>query len=277
MQQRLYPAEAIVLRRIPVGETDRILTLFTREKGKLSAIAKGSRRPLSRLAGGTEPFVHTRVLLAVGQNLDVLTQCQVESAYPALRKDLTRIAYATYFTELVDAGIAERQPQPEVWDLLVASLAALETTPVPDALARAVEMKLLDLLGYAPELEACVLDRAPLGREIGFHPLRGGVVCGRCARRTPGSVALSPPGRAALRALRVVPLQEAGRAIPTLELRRELARCLIPFVRQRLEAALRSLAFLEAVSSPEINADDGHSPPATATAPYTAQEPRSES
>src|SRR5205823_396648 len=88
---RVYQTEALVLRRIPVGETDRVLVLFTRDRGKLSAIAKGARRPLSRLGGGCEPFIQSTVQLAVGQNLDVLTQCRVERSFPGLRRDLEKV------------------------------------------------------------------------------------------------------------------------------------------------------------------------------------------
>src|SRR5437588_6301396 len=100
MNQRVYQAEVVVLRRTSFGETDRILVLFSREKGKLSAIAKGARRSLSRLGGGTEPFTQSSVQLAVGQNLDVLTQCRVERSFPALRRDLEKMGYASYLIEM---------------------------------------------------------------------------------------------------------------------------------------------------------------------------------
>jgi DNA repair protein RecO (recombination protein O) len=82
MNSRVYKAQAIVLKRINFSETDRILTLFTREYGKLSSIAKGARRSTSRLGAVTEPFAFSRLLLAVGQNLDVLTQGEVRAAFP---------------------------------------------------------------------------------------------------------------------------------------------------------------------------------------------------
>src|SRR5260370_15324919 len=135
-QPRVYKARAIVLKRISVGETDRILTLFTREHGKLSAIAKGARRELSRLAAATEPFTYSRVLLAVGQNLDVLTQGEVQEAFHVVRNDLTKISYASYFAELVNATIEERQPNPELFDLLLWCLTLLEQAALPDLVAR---------------------------------------------------------------------------------------------------------------------------------------------
>src|SRR4051812_7357149 len=94
---RVYRAEAVVLKRLSIGETDRVVTLFTRDRGKLNAVAKGARGPRSKLAGVTEPFTYFKGLLALGQNLDVLTQAEVQGSYPELRKDLTKIGYASYF------------------------------------------------------------------------------------------------------------------------------------------------------------------------------------
>src|SRR3712207_7151712 len=134
--QRVYRAEAVVLRRLSFGETDRIATLFTRNRGKLSVIVKGARSPRSRLSGATEPFAYFHALLAQGQNLDVLTQAEVQNSFSGIRKDLVRIGFASYFLEVVDVGTEERQPLPELWDLLVGALGTLEAAATPDVLAR---------------------------------------------------------------------------------------------------------------------------------------------
>src|SRR5713226_6558304 len=191
-QPRVYKADALVLKRISVGETDRILTLFTREHGKLSAIAKGARRELSRLGAITEQFTYSRVLLAVGQNLDVLTQGEIREAFPTIRRDLTRISYASYFTELVDATIEERQPHSELFDLLLSAFYLLQRADMPDLAARMFELQALRLLGYEPELRRCVRDQAPLqGAGLGFNASRGGALCPRCADETPGTLPMS--------------------------------------------------------------------------------------
>src|SRR5262249_12541613 len=154
---------------------------FTREYGKLSAIAKGSRRELSRIGAATEPFTYSRLLLAVGQNLDVLTQGEVCEAFHASRSDLTRIAYASYFAELVNASLEERQPNPVLFDLLLSCLYILEQSTQPDLVARLFELQSLRLLSYEPQLRHCVRDSAPLqGPGLAFSPSRGGALCARC-------------------------------------------------------------------------------------------------
>jgi len=247
---RVYRAEAVVLKRLSFGETDRLVTLLTRDRGKLGAVAKGARGPRSRLAGVTEPFTYFHGLLAVGQNLDVLTQAEVQDSFVGLRKDLVKVGYASYFVELVDAATEERQPVPELWELLVASLSTLESSTTPDVLARAFEMHAMAVVGYEPRLTQCVLDQTPIGGPgTAFHPLRGGMVCPRCARKAPGAVPLSPETLAAFESLVQAPFIEAARAPLSQAVRRELARCMIPYVRHHLETPLRSLQFLDDVAS----------------------------
>lgn len=245
---RVYRAEAVVLRRLSLGETDRIVTLFTRYRGKLSAVAKGARGPKSRLSGVTEPFTYFNGLLSQGQNLDVLTQAEVQNAFVGIRKDLTRVGYASYFVELVDAGLEERQPSPELWDVLVAALSTLETAATPDVLARAFELHAMRILGFEPQLDHCVVDSAPLDRPgAGFHPLRGGMLCPRCARGAAGLIAIQPETLEALRELTHLPLVSAANSALSKTVRAEIDRCLVPYVRHHLEAPMRSLQFLDDV------------------------------
>lgn len=253
MNSRVYTEEAVVLRRMSFGETDRILVLFTRCRGKLSAIAKGARRPLSKLGGGSEPFSQATVQLAVGQNLDVLTQCRVEKSFAGIRRDLAKVAYATYMLELADSGLTERQPQPELWDLLVASLTLLEEATTPDMLVRAFELNAMRILGYEPQLWHCVRDERPVDMPgAAFHPLRGGMLCPRCASYGSGTVSLSPEGLGVMRAMLERPLREFHCSPLPQEVRWELQRCLVPHVRHRLDAPLRSLQFIEDVAAEPV-------------------------
>jgi DNA repair protein RecO (recombination protein O) len=248
---RVYRVEAVVLRRINVGETDRIITLFTRERGKLSSIAKGARGPRSRLAGATELFTVFDGLLAQGQTLDVLSQAEVREGFAGIRKDLVRIGYASHFLEIVDAGIEERQVAPQVWDLLVAGLTILEVAESADVLCRAFELHAMALFGYEPELRSCVLDGAALDpTHPFFHPLRGGTLCPRCAYRTAGSIAIQPATLRVLQELGVRPFIQAAHLELPERLRGELARCLVPYIRHHLEAPLRSLQYLDDVTIP---------------------------
>ncbi|MEK7861493.1 MAG: DNA repair protein RecO, partial [Chloroflexota bacterium] len=117
MGSRTYRAEAIVLKTLDLGEADRVLTLLTRHFGKIRVIAKGIRRPTSRLAGHAETLAHAIFQLARGRELDVLTGAETRATYRSVREDLGRIAAAWYVVELADRFTADRAPAAPVFDL----------------------------------------------------------------------------------------------------------------------------------------------------------------
>ena len=244
----VYKTNALVLRRIPLGETDKILTLFSREYGKLSAVAKGARKTTSRLAGAAEPLMLLRALLAEGMNLDVLTQCEVRESFPILRGDFGLILRATYACELLDKLTVERDPAPQSFDLLLSTLYVLQRAVDPDAALHAFELQLLAQVGYEPRLDACTrcgrdLDDANLA----YSPSLGGLLCGACADATDDTLPLAPQSAQMMGRLLG---EEDARALAQVELspveREEIARILRAHLRYRLERAVKSTEFLDA-------------------------------
>src|SRR5438309_11364034 len=124
-RQRLYRTPAVILKRSDLGEADRILTLFTRDHGKVRAVAKGIRRTTSRSAGHLEPFTLSDVLFAVGRDLDVVSQADTLDAHRAVREDLERTTHAYYLAELVDLLTEEHMENRGVFDALVLGLGEL--------------------------------------------------------------------------------------------------------------------------------------------------------
>jgi N-dimethylarginine dimethylaminohydrolase len=120
--QRLYRARGFVLKRMDLGEADRILTLYTREHGKLRAVAKGVRKTTSRSAGHLEPFILTDLSLAVGKELDVIAQAETKHAFREVREDLVLTTHAYYLAELTDLLTEDRMDNRAVFDALVQAL-----------------------------------------------------------------------------------------------------------------------------------------------------------
>ncbi|MGD0765616.1 MAG: DNA repair protein RecO [Dehalococcoidia bacterium] len=181
---RIYKTTGIVLRQRRLGEADKILTLYTPNLGKLEAVAKGTRRPRSKLAGHVEPLTYTTFMLAKGRELDIVTQAQMLDASLPLREDLERTGRALYVAELVDRFTPERQENYPVFRLLQETLRrlAIEQGDL-DIILRFFEMRLLDHLGYRPQLEACVSCGASLEPVTnGWSIEAGGVLCPACAR-----------------------------------------------------------------------------------------------
>ncbi|MFN0072730.1 MAG: DNA repair protein RecO [Chloroflexota bacterium] len=184
---RLQRVDGVVLRRFNFSEADRILVLFTRERGKIRVIAKGVRKPTSRLAGHLELFSRGEVLLAQGRELDIVSQVQILDPHAGLRTDLDRTAQAFVIAELIDAGTPDAQTQPDLYVTLLDSLGAIEKHARPDLAALHAQIHLLSRFGFKPELQRCVHCRTELQPvENVMHPERGGAMCPTCAATEPG-------------------------------------------------------------------------------------------
>jgi len=197
---RVYRTEAVVLRRMDLGEADRLLTLFTPTEGKVRAIAKGVRRPGSRKSGHLEPFTRTRLMLARGRELDIITQAEAIDWYPRLRADLERLGTASYVVELFDRFTVQEGPAESFYELLVAALSQLDAGVDLASLSRYYELRLLDLVGYRPELVHCVGCRRQIEPEAQYFSFAdGGVLCPRCGRHAQGAEHISLPALKVLR------------------------------------------------------------------------------
>src|SRR4030043_1786659 len=153
---RVYKTEAIVLRQRKLGEADKIVTLFTPNYGKLEAVAKGVRRPKSRLAGHLEVLTYTSAMLAQGRNLDVVTQAQAIESFAPLREDLDRLSRALYAAELVDRFSPEGAESFHIFQLLLTTLRRLAGDAGGDIALRHFEMELLHLAGFPPQVQHCL-------------------------------------------------------------------------------------------------------------------------
>jgi DNA repair protein RecO (recombination protein O) len=124
---RLYTAEGIILKRNTVGETDRILTIFTKKYGKVRVVARGVRKVSSKRAPHIEVFNRAVITLHKGKGMDTLTEVSPVASYEAVRKDLVRVGAAYYLCELVDGLLADGQVHEDVYMLLCDAFAALST------------------------------------------------------------------------------------------------------------------------------------------------------
>lgn len=179
---RQFRSQAIILSRRDFGESDRLLTLFTPHHGKIRAIAKGARKPSGKLSGHVELFARSDCVIYRGRNLDILTQAELVDAYLGLRDDLGRGAYANYVAELLDRFTADDEDADEALFLLLhQTLRRIADGRDPRLAARFYELHLLDLVGFKPELQECVITRAPLLPEPQFFSAEEGGAVSRAA------------------------------------------------------------------------------------------------
>jgi DNA repair protein RecO (recombination protein O) len=250
-QFRSIRVHAIVLRHADWGEADRLVTLYTREQGKLRAVAKGVRKITSRKAGHLEPFTQVKLQLARGRDLFIVTQADTVDAYLPLRASLELTGTASYLVELIDRFVYEEEGTiPTLYRLLADTLKRLATGEDPWLAVRYYEMRLLDYLGFRPQLTEC----ANCGRKIEaedqfFSYSAGGVICPRCGRGLPNLAPISVDTLKYLRHFQRSSYREATRARPNAGTREEAEGLMQGYFTYLLERELYSPGFLKRVSS----------------------------
>ncbi len=247
--EKLYRAEAIVLKSMNVGEADKILTVYTDTRGKLSVVAKGIRRTTSRLSGYVQRFTRARLLIAKGRNLDIVTQSEPVTIYRTLSEDLDLFAYASYAAELLDRLTEENSENFPAYQLLVATFEALDGGAEPSLTIRSYELHLLNYMGYRPQLQECVRCNAVLQPVINyFSPELGGVLCNACGQIERRSVELSVDALKILRHLQRTPFGSGPGIRLSNQLRSELEQVMRSYTRYLLERDLKSAEFIHSLS-----------------------------
>lgn len=246
---RTYKTRAIVLAHFDLGEADRIITLLTPEEGKIRAVAKGVRRPKSRIGGSVEPFAELDLVLARGRNLDVVTQVSVAHAWLRLRDRLESTATAWYLGEISDRAVEERGGAHPVYGLLRRSCQLLDDGMAPQRVARWFEMGLADAMGVRPELDRCVECHRVLEESDRFRwvPALGGVLCGDHPPPPAESLSLSLDGLKLLRAYRRFDVEALAALRVPSTVETEVESVMRRYTRFTLEREARSLAFMDEV------------------------------
>lgn len=173
-----HTVEAIVLRRRDAGESDRRLVCFTRELGKIDLVAKGARKPTSRLRSVSEPLSVARVTFADGRHQKFIQQAQPVSAYRGLRTDYERLTLALAWAEVVSYVAPYEDPIEEVFTLCVQALEAIESHPKPKVALAWAEVALLNETGFLPSFGSCVITGCDVKEaDAMVSPRAGGYVC----------------------------------------------------------------------------------------------------
>jgi DNA repair protein RecO (recombination protein O) len=244
-----YSDEGVILRRIDYGEADRILTVLTRQHGKIGVIARGVRKAQSRLASRTDLFVRSRMELAKGRGeLDVLTQAEPVTVAPH-SGDARRAACAALCAELADRVLESHHPDDEIYQLVVEALAACgDATRDPRAAVVWFERRMIDRLGYAPQLHRCAGCERVLPEDTAwFSTAAGGLLCAQCATRDADAIACN------VRAIKVLRTAATGDAVLWARLRLDaptlstLERVVEAELAYHLDRRLRSFDVLRAL------------------------------
>ena len=244
--------EALVLRRFDFGETSQTGRLYTRELGRISVLAKGIKRPGPALRGPLDLFALAAVEIRLRRRSDLhlLARYRVRTGFRGTRQSLARLGSAFYVTEILREGTRDQDPDPRLFDLACATLAALELASAAQvqALMAHFELRYLDLAGFRPRFEACAIcqrEAPPTGR-VRYSHGRCGLICRSCASGRPGElISLSPALRSRLQGLQETqnPAAVLGLSVPSEE-RAALGRLLPAILERVLEKELKSAPFV---------------------------------
>jgi DNA repair protein RecO (recombination protein O) len=179
-----YSVNAINVGSFNLGESDKIITLFSAERGLIRAVAKGARKPGAKIAGRAEILAVNKLLLAQGRSLDIITQAESIESFKTIRTDLTRLSYAFYYAELTThLGQGLNEESDTYFALLTKALRQLcDLKSDPIYLCLNFQLSLLQMLGLRPELESCLMCRKRLIEyDLSvFHHDLGGAICSSC-------------------------------------------------------------------------------------------------
>lgn len=248
---RSVRVDAVVLRHSDYGEADRLLSLYTRQLGKIRAIAKGVRKLTSRKAGHVEPFTYARLQLSKGSGngLLILTQAETVDAYLPIRDDLVLTAHAAYILELLDRFTYDDETEnATLFRLLTDTLSRLASKADPWLVSRYYEIRLLDQLGFRPQLMECANCRRDIKAEDQYFSFTaGGAVCPSCGTGLPSSIPISMDALKYLRHFQRSAYTLALHARPEQKVQAEVETLMQRYFTYLLERDLNTPGFLKRV------------------------------
>jgi DNA repair protein RecO (recombination protein O) len=245
-EPREYQTEAVIIRKTKLGEADRILTIYTPEYGKIDVVAKGVRKPKSKMAGHLELLTYSQINLARGRNLETVIGAQTIDSFLNLKNDLLLTSSGLYTAELINQFTVAHVSSPALFKLFLETLNRLSRADSPELTMRYFELHLLDMAGYRPQLQECVSCRETLKPvENAFCPSAGGILCPNCKYEYPSAFNFSVDALKVLRLFQRSAIEVASRLKITPELGQELKSALTAYIRYVLEREVKSATWLD--------------------------------
>lgn len=240
--------EGIVIRTIPYGESNKIVTFFTEEAGKVTAMARGAKKPRSKLAAVTQPFTHGIYLIRKGRGMGTLSQGDPIESMRFIREDLEATAYASYIVEIIDRLTDEHAQVGGVYRVLNEALHAINEEYDAEAITLFVEWKMLRVGGIHPVLHACASCHATDG-EFGFSFQQLGFLCHRCFHQDPYVLKLTPTQIRLIRTFFTVPIHQVGNISLKKETKELMKRIVRTIYDEQLGVYFKTRKFLDTLEA----------------------------
>lgn len=238
----------IVVKEVGTGEADKIITIFSRNRGRISAMVKGGKRPRSKLTAGSQLLCYSEFVLFSGKEMYSVNSCEVLEPFYEIRNDMVKLTYAVHFLDIVLEVIRENQLLPKLLQLLLNSLYMLaKTEKLPELVSRVFELRTLSTVGYAPHVRDCMLCGHEAVKLYAFSFTKCGFICDRegCSARDRSAPELSLGTVRAMQHIiyaRFDILFNFGLSPEVLD---EIGRIIRRYLRERLERDFTKLDFLK--------------------------------
>lgn len=239
----LQKCESIVIRATNYGESNKVVTLYTREWGKVGVMARGAKKPNSRLAAVTQLFTYGYFLVQKGNGLGVLQQGEMISSMRSIKEDIFLTAYASYIIDLTDKSTDEKKPNPYMFELLYQTLNYLNEGYDGEILVNIFEMKMLNTLGLYPTLNQCSICGSIDGY-FSFSIREGGLLCHRCLEKDPYHLKISSVTLKLLRLFYYIDLKRLGNITVKEETKAELKKVITMYYDEYSGLQLKTKKFL---------------------------------
>ncbi|CAM3959681.1 DNA repair protein RecO [Paenibacillus alkaliterrae] len=240
----LYRVEGIVIRSMDYGENNKIVTLLTKTNGKAGVLIRGAKKVKSKHSSLAQPFTYGEFVYFRSNGLGTLNHGEIIESHHLLREQLDMAAYASYAVELTDRSLQDEEATGFHFEQLNACLSALEQGKDAQIVIHLYEMRILDLSGYAPELEECVSCGNRLG-PFKLSPHAGGILCSRCSGKDSSAIPLGEGAYKLLRLFRMMDMRRLGNIQVKLETKEQLKVCMRKLIDTHLGFQLKSRSFLD--------------------------------
>ncbi|WP_088102508.1 DNA repair protein RecO [Halalkalibacter urbisdiaboli] len=254
----LQRVEGIVIRTTDYGESNKIVTIYSKELGKVGVMARGSKKPKSRLTAISQLFIYGTFLYQKSTGLGTLNQGEIIDSFREVRNDLFRASYATYVVELTDKLTEERQRHPKIFEWLKNTLHYLNEGMDPDVLLRIFEMKMMSVAGISPQLDACI-SCGTTDLPVAFSIRHAGFLCNHCVHRDERALKISAHTARLLRLFYYIDLERLGQISLKQETKLELKSVISSYYDEYSGVTLKSKRFLEQLERMNLNLDPNSS------------------
>ncbi|MFC0188146.1 DNA repair protein RecO [Fictibacillus aquaticus] len=247
----IIKAEGIVIKTVPYGESNVIVTLFTREAGKIGVMARGAKKTKSRLSSVVQLFTYGMYVFQKGSGLGTLNQGEVLESFRSIREDLIKTSYSAYISELLDKVAEGNKKNPYLFEHFYQSLRFIDEGTDPEIITLLFEMKMLMIGGVKPQVSQCVQCGTQEGDFV-FSVREGGFLCSRCMHQDPYHLKLSAGAVKILYLFSNLDISRLGNVSVKKETKKELRAVMDAYMEEYLGVFLKSKKFLNQLNQFEL-------------------------